>query len=163
MRSAVVLVLLVASLGLASAQDTNFSTGPQYLITTDSPLFLRSIATPTLSFEPPMAPPAPITPGPGTELPTSAVPAPIQSQPDLARVYWGGQDTSVVEISSEEPVLPLPASIFNPGVGSVVESRSLSAEGYGVTVGEASAYWKAHKPHATHIYTNQDVEKLHGE
>ena len=36
--------------GVSTAQDTKFPVGPQYLITTDSPLFLRPIATPSLSF-----------------------------------------------------------------------------------------------------------------
>lgn len=163
MRSVIVLCFLVVSLGVVSAQDTNFSSGPQYLITTGSPLFLRSIATPSLSFEPPMTPAPAIETQPGTELQPSAKPAPIQTQPDLASIYWGGREASVVEITSEEPTLSLPMSIFNDGVGGVTDSRSLAAEGYGVTVGEASSYWKTHRPHAVRTFTNQDVDRLHGE
>ena len=43
--------LLVVLAGISFAQDTNFSAGPQYLITGGaSPLLLQSIATPSLSF-----------------------------------------------------------------------------------------------------------------
>ena len=46
--------LFVLSFGLAFAQDTNFATGPQYLINGDptnhaSPLFAHSISTPSMS------------------------------------------------------------------------------------------------------------------
>src|ERR1700756_2320969 len=51
MRFQVFLLLVVLSLiGISAAQDTNFSQGPQYLITGSTP-FLYSISTPTLSLE----------------------------------------------------------------------------------------------------------------
>ena len=55
-------LLLLSALGIALGQDkdTNFPSGPQYLMTSDlikngSSLFLRSISTPSMSFtEPPL-------------------------------------------------------------------------------------------------------------
>jgi len=36
----------------------------------------------------------------------------------------------------------------------------LKLRGYGVTLPEASAYWKTHKAAASHHYTNTDIERL---
>ena len=43
------LLPLLALVGFSFAQDTNFSAGPQYLVTTGSPMLLRPIVTPSLS------------------------------------------------------------------------------------------------------------------
>ena len=43
------LLPFLALVGFSFAQDTNFSAGPQYLVTTSSPMLLRPIATPSLS------------------------------------------------------------------------------------------------------------------
>ena len=87
MRLSYFVCLLVTPGGISTAQDTNFPVGPQYLITTDSPLFLRPIATPSLSFE-------------GQALgarillletpPAETVSAPGRPRPaNLADIYWG--------------------------------------------------------------------------
>ncbi|MGB6333693.1 MAG: hypothetical protein WA676_15585 [Candidatus Sulfotelmatobacter sp.] len=47
-------LLLLSGQGIASSQDTNFATGPQYLMQ-GSPMFARSISTPSMS----LAGPAP--------------------------------------------------------------------------------------------------------
>jgi hypothetical protein len=31
-----------------------------------------------------------------------------------------------------------------------------------VTLGESASFWKSHKLHASRVYTNADVERLHG-
>ena len=49
MRFHSLLVLLVVFSGISAAQETNFPVGPQYLITTENTMLLRSIATPSLS------------------------------------------------------------------------------------------------------------------
>lgn len=49
MRTCIYCTLIFIS-AAAFGQDTNFATGPQYLITTGSPMFARPISTPTLSF-----------------------------------------------------------------------------------------------------------------
>jgi hypothetical protein len=162
MRLGSLFLVLLLLAGISVAQDTSFSSGPQYLITTSDTMFLRPISTPTLSFGPslPLAPP--IETGAGTEAQVSATPAAIQTHADLARVYWGGPATSEIEITSEEPAVPLPASLINIGVAGMTNAQSLREQGYGVPLGETAAYWKTHKPHATHVFTNRDVERLHG-
>ena len=159
--SSVVLLLLVVA-GVCMAQDTNFSSGPQYLITTSDTMFLRPISTPTLSFEPSLPAVLPTESQLGAEVQSSSAPAAIQTHPDLARVYWGGPATSEIEVSSEEPTAPLPASLMNVGVAGMTNAQSLREQGYGVPLGETAAYWKTHKRPATHVYTNQDVERLRG-
>jgi hypothetical protein len=49
---ALMLVLLVAP--MCSAQDTNFASGPNYLITTADTRFLHPIATPSMSLDAPL-------------------------------------------------------------------------------------------------------------
>jgi hypothetical protein len=34
--------------------------------------------------------------------------------------------------------------------------------GGGITLGEVAMFWKVHKSHAPRVYTNADVERLHG-
>lgn len=50
-------VLVISLAGLSFAQDTNFSAGPQYLVTTGSPMLMQTIATPSLSLNAPMPDP----------------------------------------------------------------------------------------------------------
>ena len=52
MRLTTLFFVFFALAGIGAAQDTNFSAGPQYLVTGSSPMFLRSIATPSMSLEP---------------------------------------------------------------------------------------------------------------
>ena len=160
MRIAGFLCLLFAATGVAIAQDTNFPTGPQYLITTDSPLFLHSIATPTMSLDAPL----PSVPFPATESSTvvssSSEPASAPSPYGLARIYWGGPAESAVDLSSEEPFAPLPSSIVGDGVAGMTDASSLRERGYGVSLGEVAAFWNAHKNHASHVYTESDLQRL---
>jgi hypothetical protein len=162
MRLSGFFLLLFALAGISVAQDTNFSSGPQYLITTGDTMFLRPISTPTLSFQPPLPPAQPVETEAGTEVQPSSAPAAIQTQADLSRIYWGGPETSEIEVTSDEPARPLPASIVNVGVAGMTNAQSLREQGYGVPLGETASYWKSHKPHGTHVYTNRDVERLHG-
>ena len=77
------------SIGVCAAQDTNFSTGPQYLLNDRSPLFLRPIATPSLSLS---APPATTGRAPaeeGTGEPRSAAFGGFPSQAAIDCIYWG--------------------------------------------------------------------------
>src|SRR5436305_14060801 len=80
MRATGLLLLLTAFVGICVAQDTNFPVGPQYLITTNSTLFLRPIGTPSLSFEPMPAAPAVATQSASSTPSTEAY---------LPSVYWG--------------------------------------------------------------------------
>ena len=171
MRLSAFLLVLFASAGIAAAQstDTNFPVGPQYLITTDSTLFLHPIATPSMSLQPPSPPPPAMETNPGTTVELSSPPAAIQTQPDLSRVLWGDSwvdsvtcvsPSSVIEVSgSANPTLP--PSIFDPGVTGMASAQSLRDRGIGLTLGEVSAAEKS-RPHATHVYTNDDLRRLHG-
>jgi hypothetical protein len=164
MRLASLLCLLFALAGIAAAQDTNFSTGPQYLITSSSPMFLHSIVTPSLSLEPsvpeiqtlpqigPAAEEQPVVANP--ELPPGA---------NLFSIYYGAPvtTTSVVEITSAELPRELPASIAEVGVTGLTTVQSLRERGYGIPLGDVAQYWKAHKRPAAHVYTNADVQRLH--
>ena len=162
MRLAPLFCLLFALAGLSAAQDTNFSVGPQYLLT-GSPMWARPIATPTLSLEAPL-PPIPDLPeiGPVIETQPYISNPDLRHQADLFPVYYGYPAAGVVELSSAEPPRELPASLVDSGVVVMIDAPSVHEPGYGITLGEVAAFWKAHKPHAPRVYTNADVERLHG-
>lgn len=168
MRLARHLCLLSAvALGLAGvslAQETDFSTGPQYLITSGSPQFFHSIATPSLSLnttpENPYAANAD-----GTSSTALAVAPPIAANPDLQPIYWGEPKTiqsgSEIEITSAEIPLNLPPSIFDAGTVAFAGSESLGNQ-EPTTLGATAAALRAHSLHASHVYTNADVDRPNG-
>ena len=166
MRFAGSLCLLLALAGISAAQDTNFSTGPQYLITTPSTMFLHSIATPSLSFGPASAPAPQVTNETVIASQVVETPPTLPNNADLARIYWGGREgggnSSEIEISATQSSLNLPASIVDVGVTAMVGSQTLREEGYGISLADAAAFWKAHGGHASHTYTNKDVERAPG-
>jgi hypothetical protein len=173
---------IAVAFSFAQNTDTNFSTGPQYLINPNSPFLLQSIATPTLSLSasPATAPTA--SPEEDTGEPHTPAFPDLQNQGQINRVYWGvpsvGANNESGEMATENPTenKPMPAdirltsaqpvpiwpSIFNVGVTGVANPESLREHGYGVSLGEVAAYWKAHTPHATRVYTNADITGLHG-
>jgi hypothetical protein len=163
MRFASLFCLLFALIGISAAQDTNFPVGPQYLMNFGSPMFAQPIATPTLSLDTPL-PPLPSFPEVGPVIgnqPYIANPE-LQHQADLFPIYYGYPMPSVVEIVSSEPSPELPASIVDPGVTGITTAQSLRESGYGAPLGDIAAFWKSHRPHAPRVYTNADVERLHG-
>jgi hypothetical protein len=158
MRLASLSCLLLIVAGICAAQETNFPVGPQYLMTSGSPLFARPIATPSLSLDARL-PGIPNLPqvGPAVEnVPFTA--SPELQGPNLFPVYYGYPMTSVVEISSAEPPRELPPSITDAGVTGMTDAQSLRMRGYGATLGDTASYWKARKPHAPRVYTNADVQ-----
>jgi hypothetical protein len=163
MRLASFCCFFFALVGISAAQDTNFPVGPQYLMTSGSPMFAQPIATPSLSLEAPL-PPIPglpeIEPVIGSQ-PFIANPE-LAHEADLFPIYYGYPMPSVVELSSAEPPREVPASIVDVGVVRMTDVQSLRERGYGVPLGVAASLSKAHKPHATRVYTNADVERLHG-
>src|SRR6202041_3496534 len=132
-------LLAFSMLGLAFGQDTNFPNGPQYLITSGSPMFARPIATPSLALTgPPLETGADNATGVlfagaanQTLLPPLAVALPSF---DLFPIFYGPSQPQVIEISSAEA--PAEAS--------------------------AAAHSKAAAGHASHIYTNADIDRLRG-
>lgn len=162
MRFQVFLPLVLLSLiGISAAQDTNFSQGPQYVITGDA-AYLQPISTPIRSLDATL-PPVPSLP----EIGPPVTAQPYVSNPDLRHeanlfpIYYGYPMIPVVELTGEEPSQPLPASITGVGYTVIADPQTLRELGYGITVGEAASYWKAHKPRVNHVYTNADIERLH--
>jgi hypothetical protein len=94
MRLRFFLVLVVLA-GVSFAQDTNFSEGPQYLITGGgSPMFFRSLATPSLSFSPGLS-----DPYSGAELVPSHMNSSYADNSEnvyLGEVYWGEHKPSEI-------------------------------------------------------------------
>lgn len=161
MRLGSLFCLLVVLVGISAAQDTSFSVGPQYLVTSGSPLFARPIATPSLSLNAPL-PEIPSLPeiGPAVEHQSYVANSELQHEADLFPVYYGYQPVSIVELTAVEP-RELPASITDVGVTGMTDAQSLRERGYGVPVGDTASFWKTHKPHAPRVYTNADVARLH--
>jgi hypothetical protein len=158
-------LLVLSAVGMSLGQDTNFGTGPQYLMNYGSPLFARSISTPSLSLT-----------GPALEAGASNATENLvagaddhttsrQFEPpaDLFPIYYGALPASVVEISfpSEPSSNQLPPGILDTGVWQITTAQGLRERGYGVTMGEAAAHSKAHSRQATHIYTDADIARLH--
>jgi hypothetical protein len=164
-------LLLLSTVGIAFSQDTNFPTGPQYLINSDptsqaSPLFARSISTPSLSLN---GPPLEI----GAENATAGLVAGAdnqatspQPQPETESFPApnSAPEASVIEITSpaESPKVEIPASILDTGVWQVTTPQALREQGYGVTLAQAAAYAKAQTRHTTRVYTNADIDRLRG-
>jgi hypothetical protein len=168
MRSACLVCIVIGMAGICVAQETSFSSGPQYLMTNGSPLFARPISTPSLSFDaPPATLPAAIRDAPVSETTGGSLvytPSEALSHADLFPIYYGPPPTesSLIEITSVEPARNLPANFIDVGVAEVTTPQSLSLRGYGPTLAEAAAFWKMHKPRAPHLYTNRDIERVHG-
>jgi hypothetical protein len=163
-------LLLLSAVGIASGQDTNFATGPQYLMNYGSPMFAQPISTPSLSLA-----------GPALDVgasnatgvliagandrnvsPPAAVALP---QIDLLPIFYGAAPVNVVEISfaeSDASLSRIPDSILDAGVWQVTTADALRERGYGVTLVEAAASGKARMRHAARVYTNADIARLHG-
>jgi hypothetical protein len=170
--------LAVAAISFAQNTDTNFSTGPQYLINQNSPYLnqnspylLQSIATPTLSLLTPRitTPNAPAEEHSGE--PDTAAFGELQNQGQIDRVYWGvnpnGTPAPVppenLQNSTQAATAPTSSGIFNAGVTRIATAESLREHGYGASLGQIAAYWKAHKLHATRVYTNADITSFHNQ
>ena len=162
------MLLVLSALGTALGQDTNFPSGPQYLMNSGSPLFARPISTPSVSLS---GPPLEVGASDATgvlvagAVDQNVLPPSPAALPkiDLFPIYYGGSPASVIEISlpAEPSSNPLPASIVDTGVSQVTTAHALRARGYGVTLAEGATYAKAQTRHATRVYTNADIDRLH--
>ena len=152
-------VLLLSLVGFVSAQDTNFSQGPQYLIPNNNTAFLRPIATPTYNLDAPL-PPIPELPQVGEPVENQAyIPDPIyKNGPDLYSIYYGYPLPSLVILVSEEGTPLIPASLTEEGTAGFIDSQSPIQIDYGIPLAASASYWKAHMRTATHVYTNADIE-----
>ena len=159
---------LLVLVGVSAAQDSNFAVGPQYLMNYGSPIFAQPIATPSLSLDTPVVASETISednvPAPDNE--TVAAISEFLSQVDLFPIYYGTPRVSVIELSFREPgersasLHPLPISFSESGVVEITDMQSLRLRGYGVTLPEAAAYWKAQHVSLPRVYTNADTERL---
>ena len=154
-------VLVLGGIAVAQQPETNFPVGPQYLITQPYPNILQPIATPSYD---PWEQSGVVSPQTGEAGPvTITIPAYLPS------IYWGypppGEVEMVPESAAESAPAPsnLPPDYFNTGVGGIATRGWLREHDSGMTLAQAARYWKAHKLHATHVYTNQDIERLKGE
>ena len=156
-------ILVLSAVGLSLGQDTNFAAGPQYLML-GSPLFARPISTPSLDLSgPPLEAGASnatenLVAGADNTTASAQFEPPASSLP----IYYGRAPASEIEISfPSEPSNQVPASILDAGVWQITTAQALRERGYGVTLAEAAAHSKAHMGHATHIYTDADIARLH--
>ncbi|MFZ0136871.1 MAG: hypothetical protein WAK89_07430 [Candidatus Sulfotelmatobacter sp.] len=168
----VCILLVLASHGTAFSQDTNFATGPQYLMQ-GSPMFARSISTPSMSLA---APPPQVGASDATGVliagasEQNVLPPNPDTLPkiDLFPIFYGGPPVGENgQISFSYPVEPsssaeIPPSISDTGVWQMTTVQALRERGYGVTLAEAAADAKARIRRANHIYTNADAARLHG-
>jgi hypothetical protein len=149
--------------GPCSAQDANAFRDPQYLANYLSPHCLYRMKTPSFSLSVPRSesPYAPSTQGTGVPDP-SGVGGP-QSQWQLDEVcFLPLPQTETRAVPIETPNLTR-STIFNAGVGEITTASSLRDVGYGISLAELASYWRTHKPHAVHVYTNADIARLpHG-
>ena len=112
MRPATFFLVVFAAIGISAAQDTSFSTGPQYLassVTSGSTMFLHPITTPSLSLGEALPP----VPGASsTPLSITPEPAPRIAPPShdlfLGDVLWGEHSaTEILDPQITTPTLSL--------------------------------------------------------
>jgi hypothetical protein len=160
-------MLVVFAFATASAQDTNFSTGPQYLANNGPSIYARPISTPTLSLAgPPVQAGASDVTGlliPGAEDEYVSPPrATALPKIDLFPIFYGNRPASVIEIGFAAPSgLTVPESILDTGVTQETTAKALRERGYGVALGEAAAVDRMLTRHAVRVYTNADIDRLH--
>lgn len=161
MRASMFFPLFLLLAGVALAQDSNFSQGPQYLMNFGEARFARSIATPTLTI------PGPVL-GIGAnnatgDLIAGADETTVRRQappPDFFSIFYGRPKPGEIQMSGNAPEAP--ASLAGDGVTQIVSAEWLRARGYGLTLAQAAAQGKTHAGHAGHVYTNGDLERIHG-
>jgi hypothetical protein len=160
MRLPQILLPLVLLVSICPAQDTNFSVGPQYLVPPNHTMFLRPIATPSMSLDAPL--PGPTSLPPVSQTVTDQPHVPVYepaSQPDLFPIYYGYPSTPVVELTGTPPS-ELPASLNEAGFVELSDPESLRQMGFGKAPAEAASFWKTHKRTSPRVYTNADIQRL---
>jgi hypothetical protein len=166
MRLITLLFLAVSTFGVA--QDTNFPTGPQYLMNNGSPLLLHSIETPSLSLSTPLATAPGASPEQGSGEPRTPAFGELQTQAAIDRIYWGvptiaaenatpERSGGVVFISSRA-ASNLPSSVFDTGVTSIADADSV--RGRSVPLGDIARALKANRRPASHVFTNDNIGHL---
>lgn len=159
MRPSGLFCFLFLVIGISVAQDTDSPVGPTYLMTSGSPLFAQTIATPSLSLEAPL-PRIPSLPavGPAVSNQSYTSNPELAHQADLFPIYYGYPRIAAVALTSTDLPRALPANFIDVGVTGVADAQSLRERGYGVSLGEAAAFWRTYPSHASRVITNRDVE-----
>jgi hypothetical protein len=165
-------LLVFSGFAAAFGQDTNFAAGPQYLVNPGSIRFARPISTPTMSLTAPSLEVGAsdatgvLIPGASNDnvLPPRAV---VLPKIDLSPIFYGGPPVSDIELGFAEPsggaspATTLPG-ILDTGVWQATTAHTLGRDGYDDTLAEAAANGRALTRHATRVYTNADIDRLHG-
>lgn len=167
------LVLTFSGFAAAQTPETNFSTGPQYLITNGSPLFAQPISTPSLSFSSQINQTTEPAEETASDVQTQHIAAAEEKNLlplDYYPIYYGiPKETESIEdgstmsfhfteTRSASPAMPL--EIFNTGVGLAVTAEELNSAGVGAGVAQVAAAWKSKKTAPVRTYTNQDIDRL---
>jgi hypothetical protein len=66
---------------------------------------------------------------------------------------------NVIELTGGPLPTNLPPSLTDVGVTGMTDSQSLLQRGYGLSLGEVAAYWKAHKRQAPRVFTNENLHR----
>jgi hypothetical protein len=148
------LILMIGCVAVAQEPETNFPVGPQYLITQPYPTILQPIATPSYA---PWQPSGVVSPETG-----EAGPVMITIPAYLPSIYWGYPPPGQVEFVPEPAPEPrnLPQDYFDTGVSAFATPSWMHDHAYGISLAQAARYWREHAVHATHVYTNDDIERL---
>jgi hypothetical protein len=166
--------------GVALCQDTDFGNGPQYLLSSvpdarsaASSLFVRSISTPSVSLSGPAlevgASNATGDLNAGAQAQTIVAPE-IVALPhaDLSSTYYGVPLANATEISPSATSstsiasAEIPLNIFDVGVVRIIETQDLREADYEEDLPAAAAHGKQNVRRATRVYTNADIDRLHG-
>src|SRR5258708_30614791 len=105
-------LLVLSTAAFVIGQDTNFASGPQYLMS-GSPLFARSISTPSLSLAgPPLDTGASnategLTAGADNQTASPRPPA----EPNLFTIYYGGAAPNAIQIKLSDTSPPPPPEL----------------------------------------------------
>jgi hypothetical protein len=161
MRVLSYLLFLTAMVAAAAAQ------------TVTSEPFQYSITTPSLAWpNPPLqigATNATAGLTAGAENETSATLPPAGTTTNLFPIYYGtyyGALYASPQANEAAPAAEAQASSQPSYAGvetcvwEVATPEALREHGYGMSLAEAAAYWKAHPPHAIHVYGNTDIDNL---
>ena len=66
---------------------------------------------------------------------------------------------STIDIASATAPANLPPSIMNPGVTGTADMQSLLNRGYGTSLGDLAAKWKAQRGAAQRKFSNEDLQR----